>query len=343
MSIFALVDGNNFFVSCHRAKQQNLNGIPVVVISHDGGIIIARSDEAKKLGIKMAEPVFKVQKIIDSNNVTCIYTNAQLYKDISRNMMEVFHRHSPKVQKYSIDEAFLDFTGVNPDTLNSLGHDLKNDVMKTLNIPVSVGFAQTKTLAKLSNSFAKTYKDLNGVHSFYDQERLKPSLGLIPIGDVWGIGSANAKILKGYGINTALDLATMPIHLMKKRLNLMGQRTYHELNGRICYPLKIEMDDQKSIMESRTLIQATASKEMLREELSKHIVNICVKIREMQLVSNEVSVFISTNKFGKGPQYEKSAKKKIGYKTNITTPLLKEVHLMLDEIFKESFSIKKQA
>jgi len=341
MSIFALVDGNNFFVSCHRAIQSDLEGLPVVVLSHDGGIVIARSNEAKALGIKMAEPVFKVKVLIKSKKVICILSNHQLYKNTSQKMMALFHRHSPKIQEYSIDEAFLDFTGVKPENLQELGHDIKSDIMDTLKIPVCVGFGKTKTLAKIANHLAKTFEDLKGVYSFYEHERLKASLGLVPIDQVWGIGSVNSKKLKGTGINTALDLASLPLSQLKRRLNLMGQRVYQELNGQVCSPLEITRREQKSIMESRTMIQATSSKEKIKEEIAQHVVNICEKLRASGLVSKEISVSISTNNHNKGPQYERTAKRILLASTNLTKTYLEQAFLLLNEIFKEGYQYKK--
>lgn len=341
MSIFALVDGNNFFVSCHRAIQSDLEGLPVVVLSHDGGIIIARSNEAKALGIKMAEPVFKVKHIIESKKVICILSNHRLYKDTSQKMMVLFHRHSSKVQEYSIDEAFLDFTGVQPDHLQKLGHDIKNDIMDTLKIPVCVGFGKTKTLAKLANHLAKTFEDLNGVYSFYENERLRASLGLVPIDQVWGIGAVNAKKLKGDGVHTALDLASLPLSRVKRRLNLMGQRVYQELNGQVCSPLEITRSEQKSIMESRTMVQATSSKEKIKEEIAQHVVNVCEKLRASGLVSKEICVSISTNSHNKGPQYDKTAKRSLLASTNLTKTYLEQAFLLLNEIFKEGYQYKK--
>jgi DNA polymerase V len=341
MSIFALVDGNNFFVSCHRAIQPNLKGKPVVVLSHDGGIIIARSNEAKALGIKMAQPVFKIKRLLDSNNVICLLSNHQLYKDTSLKMMGVFRNHSPKIQEYSIDEAFLDFTGVAPTQLEQYGHDIKNDVMKTLKIPVCVGFAKTKTLAKFANHMAKTYDELNSVYSFYDHERLRASLGLISIDHIWGIGAANEKKLKGLGIQTALDLANLSPSLARRHLNLMGERVYEELNGRVCSPLEITKEPQKSIMESRTMLQSTSSKEKLHEEIAQHVVNVTEKIRSLGLASKDISIFIATNKHNKGPQHEKTMKVNLPRETNITKIFLGVAHKMLEEAFRDGYQYKK--
>lgn len=259
----------------------------------------------------------------------------------SQKMMVLFHRHSPKIQEYSIDEAFLDFTGVQPDHLQKLGHDIKNDIMDTLKIPVCVGFGKTKTLAKLANHLAKTFVDLNGVYSFYENVRLRASLGLVPIDQVWGIGAVNAKKLKGDGVHTALDLASLPLSRVKRRLNLMGQRVYQELNGQVCSPLEITRSEQKSIMESRTMVQATSSKEKLKEEIAQHVVNVCEKLRASGLVSKEICVSISTNSHNKGPQYDKTAKRSLLAPTNLTKTYLEQAFLLLDEIFKEGYQYKK--
>ena len=341
MSIFALVDGSNFFVSCHRALQPQLEGKPVVVLSHDGGIIIARSNEAKALGIKMAKPVFKVKNILDSNKVICLLSNHQLYKDTSLKMMALFRNHSPKIQEYSIDEAFLDFTGVSPTLLEKHGHEIKEDIMDTLKIPVCVGFAKTKTLSKFANHLAKTYEDLNGVYSFHDHERLRASLGLVSIDQIWGIGTANQKKLKGIGIETALDLADITPSLARRHLNLMGERVYEELNGRVCSPLETTRAQQQSIMEARTMLQPTVSKEVLREEISRHVGNVTENIRTLKLASRDISIFISTNKHNKGPQYEKALKVTLPKETNLTKAFLEQAHKMLDEIFKEGYQYKK--
>ena len=341
MSIFALVDGNNFFVSCHRVIDPKLEGKPVVVLSHDGGIIVARSNEAKALGIKMAEPYFKAKSIIQNNNVICIHCQHDLYKDLSSQMMSLFQNHSPKIQVYSIDEAFLDYTGVDPHKLVDCGHKLKNDVFNKLGLPVSIGFAQTKTLAKFANHLAKTYDDCSGIYSFYDHEQRKASLGLINIGDVWGVGAQLEKQLKTNGIQTAFDLASLSLSAVRRYKSIHVERIFHELNGRVCFPLEAEKSDQKSLMESRTVVQPITVKADLYKEIARHVSHVCEKMRHKNMVSKEITLFIGTSKYTNGPKYENSTHRKLAAPTSATNVFLTLAKDMLDEIFKIGFRYKR--
>ncbi len=341
MSTFALVDGNNFFVSCHRVIEPSLENKPVVVLSHDGGIIIARSNEAKALGIKMAEPYFKAKHVIQANKVTCILSQHNLYKEMSSRMMTLFQNHSPRIQVYSIDEAFLDYTGADPDKLLKLGNNLRNDVLETLGLPVSIGFAQTKTLAKFANHLAKTYDDCGGVYSFYDHERLKGSLGLVNIRDIWGIGSQMAKQLRSNGIRTALDLASLTLSSVRRYKSIHTERIFHELNGRVCFPLEIERADQKSIMESRTVVQTITSKEELYKEIARHVSHVCKKMRAKNMVSKDITVFIGTSRHTSGPKYENSTHRKLDNPSSATNTFLRAAREMLNEVFKDGFKYKR--
>ena len=235
MSQLALVDGNNFFVSCQRVFEPNLNNRPVVVLSNNDSCVIASSNEAKALGIKMSQPHFQIRQTINDHNVKVFSSNLELYCDMSERMMTILRKYAPRIEVYSIDEAFLDFSEVKACDLIKIGHAIRKDILKCLGLPVCVGFAPTKTLAKVANHFAKKYLDYQGVYSYERSTEVSSKLSLIDIEDVWGIGPASCKKLKAYGLKTAYDLATLPKQLIRNSLSVVGEKTQQELNGISCY------------------------------------------------------------------------------------------------------------
>ena len=340
MSIFALIDGNNFFVSCQRVFQPKLDGKPVVVLSNNDGCIIARSNEAKVLGLKMGEPYFKAKNIIDLHNVKVFSANLELYCDMSARMMKILRTYAPKVEEYSIDEAFLDFSDVKKTELIDIGKDIKASLQRRLGLPVCVGFGHTKTLSKVANRFAKTYEDLDGVY-YYDHLLSQASLGMLEIEDIWGVGKAYAKELRSLGIKTPYDLTEAHPNFIKRSLSIVGARIHQELRGISCYPLVTEAEDKKSITVSRALKQATLSKEDIRESVATHMVRACEKLRSANLVTKELSIFITTTHYTKGKVYSKSLKSPLLEATNLTRPLLELAMKMVDKAFKSGYQYKK--
>ncbi len=340
MSIFALIDGNNFFVSCQRVFEPKLEGHPVVVLSNNDGCIIARSNEAKELGIKMGEPYFKAKSVLEFNNVKVFSANLELYCDMSDRMMKILKSYSPKIEEYSIDEAFLDFSDVKTKELIKIGSDIKDALKRGLGLPVCVGFGPTKNLSKIANRFAKTYEELKGIY-YFDPQKSNASLGLVDIEDVWGVGRAYAKELKSQGIKTAQDMISVPPGFIKRKLTIVGARIHQELKGISCIPLETKKQEKQSITVSRSLRAATASKQDLREAIATHAVRGCEKLRSKGLVAKELTIFITTTRFTKGKQYEKSSRTSLIEPTNCTGPFLSPAMEMIEDIFKTGYHYKK--
>jgi len=341
MSQLALVDGNNFFVSYQRVFEPNLNNRPVVVLSNNDGCVIARSNEAKALGIKMSQPHFQIRQTINDHNVKVFSSNLELYCDMSERMMTILRKYAPRIEVYSIDEAFLDFSEVKACDLIKIGHAIRKDILKCLGLPVCVGFAPTKTLAKVANHFAKQYLEYQGVYSYERSTEVSSKLSLINIEDVWGIGPASCKKLKAYGLKTAYDLATLPKQLIRNSLSVVGEKTQQELNGISCYLLEETREPKKSITVSRSLKTPTLSKERVKEALATHITRACEKLRKDGLVAKGVTIFISTTRHTKGHFFETSPSLILYEETNLTPPFLRAVIHLLEKNFKDGHAYKK--
>lgn len=341
MSQLALVDGNNFFVSCQRAFEPKFNKVPVIVLSNNDGCVLARSNEAKALGIKMGQPHFQIRQLIKEHNVKVFSSNLELYCDMSERMMAILKRYTPRIEVYSIDEAFLDFSDTNSADLIQIGHNIRKDILKCLGLPVCVGFAPTKTLAKVANHFAKKYLEYQGVYSYERSTAVPTKLSLIDIEDVWGIGAASCKKLKCYGLNTAYDLATFPKRIVRKSISVVGERIHQELNGIPCLSLEEKRDPKKSITVSRSLKTPTPSKERIKEALATHITRACEKLRKDDLIARGVTIFISTTRHTKGKFFQASPSLLLHEETNLTPPFLKAIIQLIEKSFKEGYAYKK--
>src|ERR1035437_6487777 len=249
--MFGLLDCNNFYASCERVFNPLLNGKPVVVLSNNDGCVIARSTEAKALGIPMGEPAYKLKDLIESKQVHVFSSNYVLYGDMSHRVMTTIALFTPEMEIYSIDEAFLLLDGFENIDLKEFGEKLVRTTIRNTGIPVSLGIAPTKTLAKAANRFAKKYKNYKGVCIIDTDEKREKALKLLEIGDVWGIGRQYSKKLQYYSINTAWDFTQRSKSWVRHTMGVTGERTWMELKGIPC----IEMDrptSKKSICTSRS-------------------------------------------------------------------------------------------
>ena len=229
--MYALIDCNNFYVSCERLFNPKLEGRPVIVLSNNDGCAVSRSDEAKALGIEMATPAFMARDIIEKNHVAVFSSNYTLYGDISDRVMKTLGSFVPRLEIYSIDEAFLDVHDLDYTDLLELGLQIKMAVKKNVGIPVCVGIAPTKTLAKMANRYAKKYRKNIGVHWAANEQLIKEMLSVTEVGDIWGIGRQYALFLKRNGFNTALDLISAPEEWIRKNMTVVVQRLFNELKG----------------------------------------------------------------------------------------------------------------
>lgn len=339
---YAMVDGNNFYVSCERVFDPSLEGQPVVVLSNNDGCIIARSNEAKALGITMAAPTFKYQKLFATHKVQVFSSNYALYGDMSARVMAVLNGFSPQMERYSIDEAFLGFAaGINRDELLALGQKIKQRVATWTGIPVSVGLARTKTLAKIANELAKKMPGSNGVWLLDDSQDIKNHLATMDVGQVWGIGRRYACFLKAAGINSALDLQEASLPWVQKHLTITGARTVLELRQTPCIPLKVQPAPAKSLVCSRSLGTKTSDLEILRAALSCYAQRVTEKLRSRKLLASAVHVFVKTNGYQPRSKYFGHATLPLLLATDYT-PLIHEKALcILDQIYRPGYQYQK--
>ncbi len=340
--MYALVDGNNFYASCERVFNPSLIGKPVVVLSNNDGIIIARSNEAKDLGIKMGIPAFEIKKQIENKQVYAFSSNFALYGDMSQRMMQIFSDFTPQIEIYSIDEAFLDFSGFDNTDFKDLGRKLKKKIKKYIGIPVSIGFGPTKTLAKIANRLAKKKKVLNGVALIDNPEKIELALKLTPIEDVWGIGRRYTVFLKKYKVKTAWDFTRLPDAFIKKHLSVNGLRTKEELLGTSCIPLELIPPSKKAIRTARTFSKNTPDLVYIEEAISDFAVKTARKLREEKAIAHLLTVFIKTNPFDKThPYYKNSFTLQINPPTNSSIELVQYAKQALKIIYKNNLNYKK--
>lgn len=340
--MFALVDCNNFYASCERVFRPELIGKPVVVLSNNDGCVIARSNEAKALNIAMGAPAYQFQKVFDDNKVFVFSSNYALYGDMSFRVMTILSKFTPDLEIYSIDEAFLQFDGFDLFSLQKIGLEIRNTVYRSTGIPVSVGFAETKALAKMANKIAKKFTDrTNGVYCIDSEEKRKKALKWTKVGDVWGIGKQHAKRLEYYDVKTAFDFIQMSDGWVRKNMSVVGLRLKRELEGK--RTLEIEHPKaKKNIATTRSFDKNYRTIEQLKERVVTFSVACSEKLRKQKSYCNSIMVFVQTNFFREDlPQYSNSIVVKLPYSTNSSIEISKFACTGLEKIFKEGFTYKK--
>ncbi len=340
--MFALVDCNNFYASCERAFNPYWNGRPVVVLSNNDGCVIARSNEAKKIGIKMGVPAYQIRTEIEQYNIGVFSSNYTLYGDMSNRVMSMLSSYSPNVEIYSIDECFLDFSGFGLYDLKTYGEGIVQSVTKGTGIPVSMGIALTKTLAKVANKFAKKHKGYKGVCIIDTEEKRIEALKRTEISDVWGIGHRHTKRLEQYGVYSAYDFAQMPKAWVRQQMTVVGERTWKELNGEPCIDMEQIAPAKKQICTSRAFGQTIADIEGLKEAVSS-FASICAgKLRKQKSCAQSLMVFIHTNNFREDlPQYFKNCVIKLPVPTNSTPEIVHYAIAALLNIYRKGYYFKK--
>ncbi len=338
----ALVDCNNFYASCERVFNPKLVGKPIVVLSNNDGMIIARSQEAKDLGIAMGEPLFKIKDKILKHNVAVFSSNYALYGDMSERVMTILENFSPEVEIYSIDEAFLNLKGFERYDLTKYGKQIRDTIRQWIGLPVSVGIAETKTLAKLANRLAKKSKKADGVLNLYKSKFVEQALKATDVEDVWGIGRQYSKLLKNLGINTAYELSLANDNWVKKKMTVMGLRTVMELRGTKCIELENTIPAKKAIVSSRSFGTLTDSYEDVKEAVANYVTRAAEKLRNQKSAANVLSVFLRTNPFKTElPQYHNGVMIELPLPTDSTSELLVYAHQGLKQIFKENYKYQK--
>ena len=340
-SVYALVDCNNFFVSCERAFQPALEGCPVVVLSNNDGCVVARSNESKEMGIKMGTPFFKVKHLVDQGKLIVRSSNYTLYGDLSARVMSLLAEVAPKLEVYSIDEAFMNMDGVRDADLRSLCSALVKKVRRWTGIPVSIGIADTKTLAKVANHFAKRYKGYKGVCVIDTPQKIRKALSLTPIGDVWGIGWRGAPKLEAAGVKTALDFAERPSEWVRGRMGVTGVRTWSELQG--IRMVEDEKDEKrKSICTSRSFANMITGLDELTLRVSDFAGKCAEKLRKDGTAARTVGVFIHTNRFREDlGQYYPMASVRLDVPASSTPEIVSAALGVLKMVYRPGFEYKR--
>lgn len=339
--MYALVDCNNFFVSCERVFQPQLEGRAVVVLSNNDGCVVARSNESKAMGIKMGTPFFKVKHFVESGALEVRSSNYALYGDLSARVMSILAETVPHIEIYSIDEAFLHLDGISRETVPGLCRDLVARIRRWVGIPVSIGVAPTKTLAKIASHFAKNYPGYKGVCMMdSDAKRLK-ALELTPIEDVWGVGRRLAPRMHASGIRTALDYVTRPESWVRSNFNIPGVRTWEELQGRACVEEDRE-ERRKSICTSRSFADMISDEDELCLRVSDFAASCAHKLREEGSAAGEVTTFLYTNRFREDMrQYFPSATVRLAVAANSTHEIVGAALRAFRTIYRPEYMYKK--
>lgn len=340
--MFALVDCNNFYASCERVFRPDLNGVPIVVLSNNDGCVIARSNEAKKLGVPMGAPAFKYQELFDKHGIRVFSANFALYGDMSNRVMSLLSVYTPKMEIYSIDEAFLDFRGLGLFNLQEMGAQMRARVLKCTGIPVSVGVAPTKALAKVANRIAKKFPErTGGVYIIDSDEKRIKALKWLNVDDVWGIGRQHAKKMAYLGIKSAWDFIQLPDAWVKKNLSVVGLRLKRELEGESTLNME-DVRQKQSIATTRSFDRMYTTFEELNERVATFAVTCAEKLRQQRSCCNAVMVFVHTNFFREDlDQYSRSMIIKLPYSTSSSMELARFARQALERIYREGYSYKK--
>lgn len=338
---YALIDCNNFYASCERVFRPELNGRPVVVLSNNDGCVIARSNEAKAVGVPMGAPYFKHKLRMQQHGVEVFSSNYALYGDLSARVMQVLMRFCPDVEVYSIDEAFADLSGIRGGA-EQFARRLRATVYQWTGIPVSIGIANTKTLAKLANRFAKKVTRCRNVFDMTTSPAPDLVLKWTEIGDVWGIGPRHAKRLRKLGISNALAFREQRREWVKKRMTVTGLHTLLELRGQQCLDFSAGPVSKKTIVSSRSFGSPVTHLEDLMEATAQYMTRAAEKLRRQKSVASHVNVFLHTNKFKLGqPQYFNNAPIPLTVSTAHTPTLIKAAQAGLKRIYRDGYRFKK--
>lgn len=295
--MFALADCNNFFVSCERVFRPDLEGRPVIVLSSNDGCAIARSNEAKALGIKMGEPFFRIRDVVRRNNVAVFSGNMTLYADFSRRVRAVLRESAPQIEAYSIDEAFLDLRGMKDTNFDTFAKELSTRCRRLTGIPLSVGVAPTKTLAKIAAELCKQYPKLSGGCYMHRDQDIEKVLRKTPIGDVWGIGRRTTPRLELMGVHTAWDFRNLDEERVRRLMGLPGVRTWRELHGIPSIGFEHQPRNKQSICNSRSFSTEILDRKVLMEQIAKFASMTAEKLRNQNSLCSELTVFAATNRF----------------------------------------------
>jgi DNA polymerase V len=331
--MFALVDGNNFYVSCERVFNPRLEGVPVLVLSNNDGCVVARSAEVKALGVQMGAPFFKIRDLIERHRVRVFSSNYALYADMSRRVVAVLTQFAP-IEVYSIDESFLDLTGIERNRRIQLGHDIRHKVRRWTGIPTCVGVGPTKTLAKLANHVAKKRPECAGVCDLSDHVLRRHVLPQIDVGEVWGIGGKSAARLKAIGVATVADLAQMAPRRARELLTVTGERIVHELNGVACIDLELVPPAKQATAVTRSFGTPVTTLPAMREAVTSYASRLSEKLRKNGQVAGLLQVFMHTNPFNGDPWLQRSGTHTFPVPRNDMTSFVTAAAALAERLFR---------
>ena len=340
--MIGLIDCNNFFVSCERVFNPALINKPVVILSNNDGCAVSISNEAKALGIKRGAPYFQIKDIAEKNHVYILSGNIKLYGDMSSRVMATLSSIIPNIEIYSIDEAFIDFSGINTESLNLVGAKIVSKIFRDTGIPTSLGIASTKTLAKIASKFAKKFRGYNGVCCINTESQRITALKLSMISDVWGIGRNLAQKMLSKGINTAADFAQLPLERVRNIVNVTGERTWRELNGESCINIETIEPEKKQICTSRSFASPIYEFDLLVNAISSFASTASRKLREQSWRAVSLTVFIHTDSYNNDiAQYCNSAHITLEEPTNDTLTITSKAVETLKKIYRSNYCYKK--
>lgn len=341
--MIALIDCNNFYCACETVFQPGLLGRALVVLSNNDGCAIARNEEAKALGINMAQPAFLAGDLIRRHGVAVHSSNYALYGNMSERVMEVIRDFVPRTEVYSIDEIFADLSGMRYANLYELASALREAVSKSTGIPVSIGIASTKTLAKMANRYAKRSRSGDGVFVADNPERVEAMLEATRIDEIWGIGKEHASLLRSNGFDTASAfVARAPEKWVQKQMSVVGQRLWNELRGISCIPWEEAAGPRKNICTSRSFGQLITSKKEIRQAIAKFTSSCAEKLRREKTCARKLQVFIQTNPHRpEDDQYFQAITLTLPVASSLSTELMKFAMRGLDLIFQPGYRYQK--
>ena len=294
--MFALADCNNFFVSCERVFRPDLEGRPVVVLSGNDGCVVSRSNEAKTLGIPMGAPLYQIKALVEKEGVVCFSSNFSLYGDLSDRVMSILRQHTSRFEQYSIDECFINIDHVPAEQQKAYCEKLVKDIRQGVGIPISIGIASSKTLAKVASKYAKKYPGYRGVCEIRTEEQRIKALSTFEIGDVWGIGRRAKAKLTAAGVTTALQFTEKPATFARGLLNKPGLLTWQELRGQDVIDIT-ELPMKQSITTSRTFATAITEQSLLEEQIANFCAHCARQLRTQKSVAQQLYVFAHTSSF----------------------------------------------
>lgn len=340
--MYALIDCNNFYVSCERIFNPTLSNQAVVVLSNNDGCVISRSEEAKQLGIPMGAPFFQYKSLFQKNNVKIFSSNYALYADISERVMNILNKYTPDIEVYSIDESFLKFNGYDDFfNIEKIAHQIKQEILKGVGVPTCIGLAPTKALAKIANRIAKKFpKQLNGIYSIDSEEKRIKALKWIAIEDVWGIGRRLAARLRFLNINNAYDFTQLSDQYIRKEFSVVELRLKKELLGESVLKLE-DIKNKKNIATTRSFEHDENDFEFVKERVVTFASSCAEKLRKQNSNANLISVFIQTNPQKETLQYRRNVVLKLPFASNSSITLAKYAIKGLEQIYKEGFAYKR--